>query len=491
MNLASIITQKAKETPTKLALENEGVRITYEQLEQTINQTTHLFRQRGVIEGDRILLQLGNCLEFVYCYFAAVKCGAIIVPINPTYTAAEITHIAFDSQPVLFVVDATASENFQAVRENSDNFIDVILVDTQSSDNALLRAIQSLPTHCDPGVVDDERVCQILYTSGTTGKPKGAMLTHKGLRTNAMTYKDILHCSSDDYCLISSPLYHAASQTNCMLTMLVAGGTSYILPKYSTDKVLTLLEDKKVTFYFIPPSVVAMLLNHPRINERTLYLRIAFTGSAPMPVELLDRWKAVSGVELIEGYGLTECSPIVTSHRPEGKKKPGSIGTALPRVSVVIRDNEGKEIPSYEKGELTVKGPNVMKGYWKNDVATANTIRGGWLYTGDIAYQDDEGYLYIVDRKKDLVIRGGMNIYPREIEEVLYTHPDVLEASVIGSPDPIMGEVVHAYFSTKDSSVTLTTDMLQRHCRPMLAPYKIPAYFTQLDELPKQRVGKF
>ncbi len=486
MNLASIITTQANLSPDKLALKNEDTLITYGKLEQTINKITNAFIDKGVKQGDRILLQVGNKLEFVYCFFAAIKSGAIVVPVNPAYTASEVSFIAQDCQPILYLCEDSSKENIPAVAGQSNNLIDAYNVE----DENFRSFYQNYSNECSHTLTKEDDVCEILYTSGTTGKPKGAMLTHKGLYSNAQTFKDILHVNEQDICLISTPLYHSASQTNCMLTLFVAGGTNMIIPKFSTKKVLTLLVKEKITFFFGPPSIIAILLNHPNIKTVQLSLRIAFTGSAPMPVELLHRWKEVVGFELLEGYGLTECSPIVCNHKPEDFKKVGSIGPAIPGVAVKVVDEDGNEVSPGTRGELVVKGPNVMKGYWNNPQETAQTIKDGWLHTGDIAYQDEDGYFFIVDRKKDVVIRGGLNIYPREIEEVLYSYPKIFEASVIGIPDPIMGEELKAFYSLKNPLDPIDEEELRNYCKLHLAPYKIPKYFEKVDELPKTISGK-
>lgn len=488
MNLSTIITKNAENTPNKVALENEVNLITYQKLENTINQTANAFLQLGIKKGDRILIQIGNQLEFVYCYFGAIRCGAIIVPINPAYTATEVSHIANDCQPALYICEEAANENIPVVKKLSKNLIDVFSIDSEEIN--FLRLIKE-KSEINPEInTDGDDVCEILYTSGTTGKPKGVMLTHNSLYINASTYRDVFQATKDDYCLIPTPLYHSASQTNCMNTIFIAGGTNFIIPKYSTKKVMKLLDERRITYFFGPPSILALLLNHEDVHKINLDLHVTFTGSAPMPVELLKQWKEIFGFELVEGYGLTECSPVVCTHRPEDVKKPGSIGRELPGVQVKVVDEKGNEVPVGERGELIVKGPNVMKGYWNNPEATANTIKDNWLYTGDIAIKDEDGYYYIVDRKKDMIIRGGLNVYPREVEEVLYAHPNILEASAIGVPDQVMGEEIKVFYSLKNKDVKVTEDELKEFCKKRLAPYKVPRFYEELDSLPRTVSGK-
>ena len=490
MNLSSFITHHALHSPEKVALKNEESLITYHMLENTINKTANAFLSSGIEKGDRILSQIGNRFEFVYTYFAAIKCGAIIVPVNPAYTPAEISYIANDCQPTIYVCEDAAKGNIPVVQEQSKELKSACLIDSEGELQNFNDFIEDQPAEFTAYEAIEDDVCEILYTSGTTGHPKGAMLTHKGLAGNASTYKDILHCSADDICLISAPLYHAAAQTNCMNTIFTAGGTNYIVPKFSTEKVLKLLEIEKITYFFGPPSFYILLLNHQNIHQANLSLRVAFTGAAPMPVETHHQWKKVTGIEILEGYGLTECSPIVCNHRPEDVKKIGSIGRALPGVSVKIVDELGNNLPDGEVGELIVKGPNVMKGYWNNPNLTSHAIQNGWFYTGDFAYRDEDGYFYIIDRKKDMIIRGGLNVYPREVEEVIYSYPAIFEVSVVGVPDPIMGEELKAFYSLRNPLDTIDEEELKNYCKSRLAPYKVPKYYEKIDTLPKTASGK-
>jgi long-chain acyl-CoA synthetase len=272
--------------------------------------------------------------------------------------------------------------------------------------------------------------------------------------------------------------------------MIQSGGTSYILPRFSPDTVLETLEREKITVFFGPPTMYTIMLNSPNIKKYHFNLRIAFTGSAPMAVKIHKQWEELFGFSILEGYGLSECSPIVSNHRPEGVKKPGSIGPALPGVNVKIVDENDQEVPIREKGEVVVSGPNVMKGYWNRKEETEITLRNGWLHTGDIGYQDEDGYFYIIDRKKDLINRGGMKIYPREIEEVLYQYQTFLEVSVVGEVDEVLGEEIVAYVTLKEKDKVIKLEDVQSFCKEKLAPYKVPRKLYIIDEMPKTLSGK-
>jgi len=488
MNLSSIITEIVKETPNKTALMTGDTLISYEQLENNINHTANALLRKGVKIGDRVLIQIENHPEFVYCYFGAIRCGAIIVPVNPAYTQTEINHIAEDCQPAIYICEESSKDNIPTIKQLSENLIDSFILNAET--NSFHQFIEKQPKNHPEVITDGEDVCEILYTSGTTGKPKGAMLTHNNLYINASTYREIFHAKADDCSLISTPLYHSSSQTTCMNTIFLAGGTNFILQKYSTKKVMELLHEKRITYFFGTPSIIAPLLNDENIHMVNLDLRVTFTGAAPVPVKLLKRWKEIFGFDLIVGYGLTECSPGVCTHRPEDVKKPGSIGRELPGVQVKIVNENGSEVPVYEHGELIVKGPNVIKSYWNNLKATANSIKEDWFYTGDIAFKDKDGYYYIVARKKDMILRDGLNIYPREVEEILCAHPNILEVSVIGIPDPIMGEEVKAFFVLKNKKDRINEKQLRDFCKQRLAPYKVPKLFKEMDRLPRDVTGK-
>jgi long-chain acyl-CoA synthetase len=484
MNVSDCIAWHAQNVPDKTAVAFPGGRVTYSELDERINQTASALRQHGIRPGDRVLIQIGNAPEFIYSYFGIIRLGALVVPVNPMFTGSEIEGIASDCEPAAYIFDPLSAVNATAVASSSSS-----LRWTLSTTDFPTEVFTCDPLD-EPATYDEDDVCEILYTSGTTGRPKGAMLTHQGLYSNAVAYKDALNSTSEDISLIVAPLYHSAAQTNCMNVMFVVGGTNFLLPRFHPELVLETLQDERITYFFGPPTMYTIMLNHPAIDQYTFNLRIAFTGSAPMAVDVHRRWKERFGFEILEGYGLTECSPVVTNHRPEGVKKLGSIGPAIDGVEVRIFDEHDNEVPIGQIGELVVRGPNVMKGYWRNPQATAEVMRNGWFHTGDIAYQDEDGYFYIVDRKKDMIIRGGMKIYPREVEEVLYQYPKVLEASVVGMPHDVLGEEVKAFVTLRNSDDTLDVEDVRTFCKQKLAPYKVPTLFEVIEDMPKTLSGK-
>lgn len=493
MNIFEAMNKHTYENPNKVALKETDIIITYEQLQTKINQTINAFKTAGAKQGDRILIQIGNRSEFIYCFLAAMKMEAIIVPINPEYTANEISFIVEDCHPRIYVCEQISRSNVSTVKELSSNLTQVFLLDDPDEALNFKKAITAESEEHIPFSGDDYSVCQILYTSGTTGRPKGAMLTHDGLAGNAKTYSEILECNQNDIALIVAPLYHASSQTNCLLTMLISGATCFIMPKFSPGPVIRTLEEEQITYFFGAPTMYTIILNNELINDCKFNLRIAFTGSAAMPVTIHERWYDLFGFNILEGYGLSECSPIVTNHRPGEPIKIGSIGRALPGVKVKIFDENDQEVPIGKKGEVVVQGPNVMKGYWNKPEETERALRKGWFHTGDIGIEDEDGYFYIVDRQKNMINRGGINIYPREIEEVLYQYESFLEVGVVGEADEVMGENVVAYVTLKNPSDADKLGDFQDvkdFCKEKLATYKIPQRFYILDELPKTLSGK-
>lgn len=491
MNFPERLAHWARELPDREAVAWPGGSHSFAVLHGWVNRMANGLQALGVQAGDRVLIQIGNRVEFIYAYFGIMQAGAVVVPVNPLYTAREVELLAADCQPVVAVLDSTAAANAAAIRRGSPLLRRILVIDAAGDATDFAGFLCDHAAAYSPVALDEESVCEIIYTSGTTGRPKGAMLTHAGLWLNAMEYGEVHKCTSADRALIVAPLFHSAAQTNCLNTMLVVGGAVYLLARFEPEVVLETLAAQGITYFFGPPTMYAMLLNIVGAQDRGLRLRIAFSGAAPMPLEVHRRWEEAFGFPVLEGYGLSEASPVVTQTRPDGVRKIGAVGPPLPSVTVTIVNDAGHELPPYEVGEVVVGGPCVMKGYWQNPEATSAALdHEGRLHTGDLGYLDDDGYLYIVDRKKDMINRGGMKIYPREVEEVLYAHPAVLEAAVVGVADPVMGEEVQAYITLANPEVPLSTDDVVNFCRERLAPYKVPRRVEVVTALPKTVSGK-
>ncbi|KKK39905.1 hypothetical protein WQ57_01100 [Mesobacillus campisalis] len=484
MNLDLKLQEHAGNIPDRRALGWETGSYTYRELNEKVQKLANQFYLNGITRGDRIAILLDNCPEFVISYYACMRAGAINVPVNPSLTSREFGIILNDCSPKIIITNESVQGK---LKKTALNFSPKYLItDNQSLEDL----VQAGPAEVLVNFSDSED-CTILYTSGTTGLPKGALLTHYNLYSNAKTFAEAFRLAPDDRTLIVPPLSHIAAQSNCLNTTLYAGGFNYMLSRWeSSAKTLRTMEEQDITFFFGPPTMYTYMLNDPDVGKYRVKLRFAYTGASPLPEKIFNKWVEIFGFEIVEGYGLTECSPVVSINPPYGKKKIGSIGLPIKDVKVKIINDLFEEVPVGETGELVVQGPNVMKGYLNRKEANEAAFVDGWFRTGDIARQEKDGYLYIVDRKKDMIIRSGFNVYPREVEEVLYQHPSVLEAAVIGYPDEEKGEVVKAVLTLKSEYNEKLIHDLKAFCKERLATYKVPYEFEVVEELPKTSSGK-
>ncbi|WP_156289639.1 class I adenylate-forming enzyme family protein [Oceanobacillus salinisoli] len=484
MNLDFKLQEHARNIPENLAIGSESSSYTYRELNEKVQNLADNFYLNSIRKGDRIAIILDNCPEFVVSYYACMRVGAISVPINPSLTPREFGVIINDSNPTIIIMNDTVNEKLSNTKFDGDPKL--LITKSKEFDDLLTNGpIERLMNYSYP------EECSILYTSGTTGLPKGAILTHYGLYHNAKVFAEAFNLNEEDRTLIVPPLSHIAAQSNCLNATMYSGGYNYMLPRWeSSTKTLATMEDKEITFFFGPPTMYTYILNNQNISEFKLKLKYAYTGASALPEEIFNKWVKTFGFEIVEGYGLTECSPVVSTNPPHGRKKLGSVGLPIDGVSVKIVNEQFEEVPIGESGELVVRGPNVMKEYFNRLEENNNAFVDGWFKTGDIAKRDKDGYLYIVDRKKDVIIRSGFNVYPREVEEVLYQHPAVLEVAVIGYPDAERGELVKAVLTLKSGfSIESTTD-LKGYCKERLASYKVPSTFEIVEELPKNASGK-
>lgn len=495
MNFPVQIRKLAELQPDKPSLVWKEGQYTYKELNENVNRFSHALRRLGIERGDRVALQLLNRPEFIVAYLAIMKIGAVVVPINPLYKGKDLGDIMSDSESSILITSPSFADNITKLRPTLPAFKELILTCSPEQANEFsaksFDALMDAEEPADfPISLEDNQLAEIIYTSGTTGYAKGAMLTHNNLYSNAKTFSEITICTSDERFLVVAPIFHSAAQTCCMTNCFICGGTSYLLERWTnaTD-VLTAMQDWEISFFFGPPTMYTFLVGHQHLDSFKLKLRLAFTGAASLPVEIFNKWRDFFGFEIVEGYGLSETSPVVTTNPVKGIKKSASIGIAIPDVDARIFDENGKELTTGEIGEIVVKGPNVMTGYWKNPGATQQAIRDGWFYTGDLAYKDKDGYIFIVDRKKDMINRGGFKVYPREVEEVLYSHPAVLEAAVIGIPDVLSGETVKAFVVLKEGMQAKAAE-LKKYCNLHLANFKVPKNVEFVDALPKTATGK-
>ncbi|MDA8234872.1 MAG: long-chain fatty acid--CoA ligase [Clostridia bacterium] len=468
----------------------QGV-LTYAELAKAMDFLATGLQNLGLKKGDRVALQLLNAPEFVISFYAILRFGGVVVPLNPLYTARELEIIMADSGAKALITATPHLGAIEGIRASLPEFRHLILTDGERQpDRILLTDLYSDGILVFPEP-DENELAELIFTSGTTGRPKGAMLSHKNLYSNACLVRDEMQISQEERTLLVAPLFHIAAQTAFLNSTLIQGGTCYLLERWTKDDtVLQTIQNQKITYFFGVPAMYQFMLASPSFDNYDLSsLRKPFSGGAPLPVETFNNWREKTGVEIVEGYGLSETSPACTRNPYLGTKKPGSIGKAYPGLEVKIFDDQDCELPPGQVGEIVVRGSNVMMGYWNNPDATAEAMRNQWFHTGDMAYADDEGYIFIVDRKKDVIIRGGTNIYPREVEEVIYRFPGILEAAVIGIPDQAMGEEMLAFIALKNG-VKINLEELREFCKQELIYYKVPKHFVILEQLPRNASGK-
>ncbi|MCL6585744.1 MAG: fatty acid--CoA ligase family protein [Anoxybacillus sp.] len=499
MNLSSRLAEVAAQLPHKEAYVFEGERRTYGELNAAVSQFASGLRHLGIQKGDHIALLLGNSPYFVIGLYGALRAGATVIPINPIYTPDEIGYILNNGDVKAVIGLDLLVPLFIKMEARLPKVEHVIVCETPQGKEQGISWTEKMKSFTEvlaagdvhfqgPELAEDD-VAVILYTSGTTGKPKGAMLTHKNVYSNAQDTANYLKINGEDRVIATLPMFHVFCLTVALNAPLMNGGTVLIVPKFSPAKIFQLAREEKATIFAGVPTMYNFLYQYEEGKAEDLQtLRLCISGGASMPVALLKNFEQKFKVIISEGYGLSEASPVTCFNPLDRPRKPGSIGTSIMNVENKVVNEFGEEVPVGEVGELIVRGPNVMKGYYKMPEETAHTIRDGWLYTGDLAKMDEEGYFYIVDRKKDMIIVGGYNVYPREVEEVLYSHPDVVEAAVIGVPDPNFGEAVKCFVVSRNPD--LTEEQLMSYCRERLAKYKVPSSIEFLQELPKNTTGK-
>lgn len=483
-NFARELASARADAPHRPAVHLDDLTLTYAQLDEAVARAAGLLRAHQVGEGDRVGLQLPNVPYFPITYFAALRLGAVVVPMNPLLKGAEVAYHLSDSGARLMV----GWQGFEAAARAGceEAGAECLVVEPGS--------IEQLLADADPvtDVADraDDDPAVIIYTSGTTGTPKGATLTHGNVRAGAEVGRDLVDAGPDSVAVATLPLFHVFGMNSIMNTGLLARGLMTLVPRFEPTKVLEVIQRDGATTFAGVPTMYAALLHHPsRDDYDTSTLELCVSGGSAMPVEVLRGFDEAFGAKVLEGYGLSETTGMGSFNLRDQERKPGSIGVPVGGTQMRVVDDEDDEVPQGERGEIVMRGPFVMKGYWGRDDATSEATRGGWFHTGDIATVDADGYFSIVDRKKDLIIRGGYNVYPREVEEVLYAHPDVVEAAVVGVPDDALGEEVGAAVVLRPGTET-STDDLREHVRSQVAAYKYPRHVWVLDELPKGPTGK-
>jgi long-chain acyl-CoA synthetase len=484
-NLAKNLTDTTRAHAERVAVRVDNTAMTYRALDEASARVAGLLHERGLEPGARVGIMMPNVAEVPVVYYGVLRAGGVVVPMNPLLKGREVAYYLGDSGAGrIFAWHAFEAE---ARRGAEQAGAELVVVDAVGFPDLLASASPEYRV-ADTG---DQDTAVILYTSGTTGQPKGAELTHGNLISNTEVARtDIVRAGPDDVIFGGLPLFHVFGQTVALNVAVAAGACLTLLPRFDAGHALRILAGHRVTvFEGVPTMYVALLHQSDRADYDTAALRMCISGGAALPVEVLRGFEAAFGVPVLEGYGLSETSPIASFNHPGRDRKPGSIGTPIRDVQMRVVDEADYEVPQGQVGEIVIHGPNVMKGYWQRPDATAEAVREGWFHTGDLAQVDEDGYFYIVDRKKDLIIRGGYNIYPREIEEVLYEHPAVAEAAVIGLPHPALGEEVGAAVALKPGAA-VSPEELRDYVKSQVAAYKYPRHVWLVDALPKGATGK-
>jgi long-chain acyl-CoA synthetase len=484
-NLALNLTRTAAEHPDVIACKLDDAAFNYGLLDQASARVSAMLRSKGVGPGDRVGIMLPNVPYFPAIYYGALRAGAVVVPMNVLLKAREVGFYLSDPEvKVLFAWHGFLEAAEQGAKDAGG--VEVVPVKPGEIEGLIFAH------EPDDEVVeragDDTAV--ILYTSGTTGKPKGAELTHHNLRRNVEVSVSLFDMGAGDTIFAGLPLFHSFGQTCTMNAAIYGGATITLLPRFDPGKALEVIERDRCTVFEGVPTMYGALLNHPdREKYDVSCLRVCASGGASMPVEVMRGFEDAFGCKVLEGYGLSETSPVASFNHPDRERKPGSIGTPIEGVEMKVVDDDGNEVATGEIGEILIKGHNVMKGYWNQPEATAEAIKDGWFASGDMAKVDEDGYFFIVDRKKELIIRGGYNVYPREVEEVIYEHPDVREVAVVGVPHAELGEEVGAAIALKDGA-QVDVEELKAFVKDQVASYKYPRQIWLVDELPKGPTGK-
>ncbi len=495
--VAKCLLPSAGRYPDSVAMVFEGKEFTYRDILKEVSRYVAMLKKLGVKRGEVVAFLMTNRPEFPFSYLAVASMGAIALPIDPSYKPNEVTFRIKDSGTVAVIGNEQPLQRVYAVKDTLSTVRHYILAGPESAGTPLPKDVVRVKDmkegngKVEPCDVLPDDTAHILYTSGTTGVPKGAMITHQNLYTNAEACVKNASYVHEDRVVCVLPLFHCFGLLQTLFGPFFVGATVLLVERFSAKAVLETIDKYKATVMQGVPTFYILMLNLPELKSYSIKsLRFCLSGGASTAVEILERWKqATGGVVLQDGYGLSEATALVCRTPKEFPRKPGSLGRPSYRTEVRIVDEEGKDVPQGTVGELVCRGPLVMKGYLNDPSRTAEAIRDGWLHSGDLVYADPDGDLFLVGRKKEIIFRGGANVYPREVEEVLYKNPKVAEAAVIGVPDELFGEKVKAFIVLR-SGVTATEEETKEFCAKYLAKYKTPEYVEFISEMPKTTTGK-
>jgi len=475
MLAAAIPDERAARDPAGAAIADERQELDNARFAQTVAAVAALLADAGLRRGGVLAVMLANRVELITAMFAAWRLGAAVTPVNPALTGQEARYQIDDAGANLVVADGASAAKLAGGGHR------IIPVEDVTSP---ARPREPVPAQAEPGTP-----ALLIYTSGTTGRPKGVILDHRNVAATAELIVTWFEMAGETRSLLVLPLFHVNGIMVSVVSPLLAGGSTFIAERFDAASFWATVKRARPTFFSAVPTIYALLVSRPGQQADTKNLRYVICGAAPMPRELISEFEQRFGVPVVEGYGLSECTVVCTANPVHGVRKAGTVGLALPGVEVGVADPAGQLLPAGQAGEVVVRGPNVMRGYLDRPAESAEALRGGWLHTGDVGRFDDDGYLTLVDRIKDLIIRGGENIYPKEIEDVLYAHPAVLEAAVIGRPDAVFGEQPVAFVALRPGRSAGPQDLIE-HCLGTLARYKVPREVYLEQVLPKNAIGK-
>ncbi|MDI6775827.1 MAG: long-chain fatty acid--CoA ligase [Syntrophales bacterium] len=483
MSLGKMLEESCRQYGENVAIIHDDISLTYNELNRAANAIGNRLKSWGLQKGDKVALLLSNCPEFIISYFAIQKIGAVAVTLNTMSTAYELRYLIGNSEAKVLVTEAPLTKRFEEISGDVPLCRHLLVTNGLDAASPFGEIVEEGPFMLDMSEIVGDDPAVMIYTSGLTGKPLGATLTHRNLLGQSDLIRDLCGGTERDRALCVIPFFHSFGAAVNMLSAVRIGAGMVLMDRFSIDDIFSAIERNKVTYIASVPGVFLGMLFHKeteRYNVRAL--RLCITGGAAMPAEFTPAFEKRFGVKVLEGYGLTEASPVCTFSRPDMVQKPGSIGVVIPGVEAKIVDDSGKELPAGESGELIIKGENVMKGYYRDEEATALVIRDGWLYTSDLAKIDEDGYIFLTGRKKRMIITWGFNVYPREVEIVLDMHPAVKASRVVGMSDLMRGEIVKA-FVVKSEGADSDKRSIVRHCRNYLSPYKVPRKVEFVENL--------
>ena len=482
-NLGEMLEYTCRRYPDRISLIYKDKNISYAELDRAVNAFGNRLKTLGIAKGDKVAMMLPNIPEFIISYFAILKLGAVAVTINTLSTSHELLYLLDNCDAKAFITIPSSAKRFEEIRESVPQCEHLITTDDSHDNLSLNGSMEMNAFELDMPEITGDDPAVMIYTSGLTGEPLGAVLTHHNLSTQSPLLEDICHGTTDDRGLCLIPLFHSFGATVNMLMVLKTGASVVMIDQFNLENIFKTIEEKNITYIAAVPRVfLGMLLLEGADNYDTGSLRFCVTGGSAMPPEYMPMFEKKFGVTLVQGYGLTEASPVCSVSRIDGVQKPGSIGPPIPGVEAKVLDETGSPLPAGDTGELLIRGLNIMKGYYKDEKATAEVIKNGWLHTGDLARIDEESHIFLEGRLKRMIITSGFNVYPAEVENVLRMHPEVSAARVTGKEDLMRGEIVRALVIKKQASPIGEKDIM-KHCRKYLSSYKSPREVEFVEEL--------